>query len=173
MVAVRGGQGGRMRRGAGGEPPPKGQPGTPPAPDRDPCRPKPAEGSAASHLVGGAIPALPDGEHPDDLLNDKEAADVLGIGPGTVRAYAGQGYLSRDESVYGTRVWPRHEIEDRRDNPPGQGKGGGRRPGQGQGPRKAHAYEGDPRLHTATEALDTAGPGTKKTGHREGAGSSR
>ncbi|MCX5115118.1 hypothetical protein OOK13_43100 [Streptomyces sp. NBC_00378] len=55
------------------------------------------------------------------------------------------------------RVWPRHEIEHRRDNPRGQGKGGGRRAGEPQGPRKAHPYEGDPRLQTAADALATAG----------------
>ncbi|MFF2964653.1 hypothetical protein ACFVT1_38555 [Streptomyces sp. NPDC057963] len=74
-----------------------------------------------------------------------------------MRAYATQGYLSRGKNIYGARVWPRHEIQHRRDNPHGQGKGGGRRAGEPQGPRKAHAYEGDPRLQTAADALATAG----------------
>jgi len=112
---------------------------------------------ADAWLEGRPIPPLPVGEHPEDLLNDKEAAAVLGIDPSTVRAYAAKGYLPPGEIVYSTRVWTRRDIEDRRDNPPGQGTGGGRRPGEGQGPRKAHAYEGDPRLHTAAEALSAAG----------------
>ncbi|MBQ0891331.1 DNA-binding protein [Streptomyces sp. RM72] len=113
---------------------------------------------ATAHLQGEPVPPLPAEESPDDQLNDKEAAGILGVDPGTVRAYAGQGYLSRGETVYGTRVWRRHEIERRRDNPPGQGKGGGRRAGEPQGPRKAHAYAGDPRLRTASDAL-AAGEG--------------
>ncbi|AEY94388.1 proteoglycan-4 (plasmid) [Streptomyces hygroscopicus subsp. jinggangensis 5008] len=112
---------------------------------------------ARAYLAGTPIPELPAGEHPDDLLNDEETAAVLGVTASTVRAYATQGYLSAGKTVYSVRVWPRRDIEERRKNPPGQGKGGGRRPGTGKGPRKAHAYEGDPRLHTATAALSTAG----------------
>lgn len=112
---------------------------------------------ADAYLAGKPIPALPTGEHPDDRLNDKEAAAILGIDPKTVRAYATQGYLSRGETIHGARVWPRHEVEQRRDNPPGRGAGGGRRPGEPQGPRKAAPYEGDPRLQTAADALAAAG----------------
>ncbi|MGW0703816.1 helix-turn-helix domain-containing protein [Streptomyces sp. NPDC002867] len=117
---------------------------------------------ARAYLAGRPIPALPTGEHPDDLLNDEEAAALLGVAASTVRAYASQGYLPAGTTVYSLRVWPRHEIEHRRDNPLGQGKGGGRRAGEPQGPRKAHAYEGDPRLHTAAAALKTA-EGTPRT----------
>ncbi|MEV4431128.1 helix-turn-helix domain-containing protein [Streptomyces sp. NPDC049602] len=111
---------------------------------------------AEAYIAGKPVPALPVGEHPDDLLTDKETATVLGITPATVRAYASQGYLSAGITLYGTRLWPRHEIDARRDNPPGQGKGGGRRAGEPQGPRKQHAYEGDPRLQTAATALAAA-----------------
>ncbi|WP_328484883.1 helix-turn-helix domain-containing protein [Streptomyces zaomyceticus] len=114
-----------------------------------------------AYLAGRPIPALPDGEHPEDLLTDKEAAAILGITPSTVQAYATQGHLSRGTTLYGARLWTRREVHDRRDNAPGQGKGGGRRAGEPQGPRKAHAYEGDPRLDTAREAL-TAATGTPK-----------
>lgn len=48
---------------------------------------------AHAYLNGLPIPALPTGEHPDDLLNDDEAATVLGVTASTVRAYATQGYL--------------------------------------------------------------------------------
>lgn len=112
---------------------------------------------ARACLAGTPIPALPAGEHPDDLLNDEETAAVLGVTASTVRAYAAQGYLSRGKTLYSVRVWPRRDIEERLNNPPGQGKGGGRPSGTGTGPRKAHAYEDDPRLRTAASALSTAG----------------
>lgn len=112
---------------------------------------------ARAYLAGKPIPTLPTGEHPDDLLNDEEAAALLGVTASTVRAYATQGYISTGKTLYSLRVWPRGDLEERRNNPPGQGKGGGRPPGTGKGPRKAHAYEGDPRLHTATAALSTTG----------------
>jgi hypothetical protein len=46
---------------------------------------------AQAHLDARPIPALPTGEHPDDLLNDEEAAALLGVAASTVRAYASQG----------------------------------------------------------------------------------
>jgi hypothetical protein len=113
------------------------------------------QAQADAYLAGKPIPALPRGEHPEDRLNDKEAAAVLGVEPETVRSYATQGHLTRGEKVGGTRVWPRREIEDRRDNPPGQGHGGGRTPGP-QPRRKDHPYQDDPRLQIATAALADA-----------------
>ncbi|MFE1409018.1 DNA-binding protein [Streptomyces sp. NPDC058770] len=76
---------------------------------------------AEAYLAGKPVPALKTEPHPKDRLNATEAADILGIESSTVHAYAVQGYLSRGETVYGTRVWPRHEIEQRRDNPPSRG----------------------------------------------------
>lgn len=111
---------------------------------------------AQAHLDGRPIPALPTREHPDDLLNDEEAAALLDVAASTVRAYATQGYLPPGTTVYSLRLWARRDVEKRRNAPPRQGKGGGRPPGTGNGPLKAHAYEGDPRLRTATEALETA-----------------
>ncbi|NMI63176.1 DNA-binding protein [Streptomyces sp. RLA2-12] len=111
---------------------------------------------ARAYLAGTPIPVLPAGEHPDDLLNDEETAAILDVTASTVRGYATRGYLSAGRTVYSIRVWPRCDVEERLKNPPGQGKGGGRPPGKGEGPRKAHAYEGDPRLHTAAVALSAA-----------------
>ncbi|MGW9448591.1 helix-turn-helix domain-containing protein [Streptomyces sp. NPDC055632] len=118
---------------------------------------------AEAYLKGRPIPDLPGGEHPEDLLTDKETAAVLGISSGTVRAYATQGHLSPGTTRYSARLWPRHEVHDRRDNAPGQGKGGGRRAGEPQGPRKTHPYENDPRLTVAAQALATAPAGTPKS----------
>ncbi|MFE3121870.1 helix-turn-helix domain-containing protein [Streptomyces hydrogenans] len=114
-----------------------------------------------AYLASKPIPDLPTGEHPTDLLTAKETADILGITPSTVQAYATQGYLSPGTTLYGARLWTRQEVHHRRDNAPGRGKGGGRRPGQPQGPRKQHPYAGDPRLDIAHQALAAAG-GTPK-----------
>ncbi|MGW6865912.1 helix-turn-helix transcriptional regulator [Streptomyces sp. NPDC054912] len=68
-----------------------------------------------AHLAGRPLPPLPGpGEHPTDLLTDREAAAVLGISDTTVRAYATTGHLSPGIELYGRRWWPRHEIDARR-----------------------------------------------------------
>ncbi|MFF9344922.1 helix-turn-helix domain-containing protein [Streptomyces sp. NPDC014773] len=110
-----------------------------------------------AYLAGSPVPALPDGEHPDDLLSVREVAEILGIHTGTIRSYSTNGHLSPGVTVHGSRLWPRREVLERRDNAPGRGAGGGRRAGEPQGPRKSHAYEGDPRLGVAREALAAAG----------------
>ncbi|WNI20425.1 DNA-binding protein [Streptomyces sp. ITFR-16] len=117
---------------------------------------------AEAYLAGRPIPELPADEHPDDLLTDKETAALLGISTATVRSYAAHGYLSPGTTRYGARLWTRREVHDRRDNAPGRGKGGGRRAGEPQGPRKAHAYEDDPRLAIAAQALVDAAADTPK-----------
>ncbi|MFJ8855179.1 DNA-binding protein [Streptomyces sp. NPDC102437] len=113
------------------------------------------QAQAHAYLNGQPIPPLPASPHPDDLLNDQEAAVLLGVTPGTVRAYASQNYLPRGTTVYSLRLWTRQDIETRRDTPPRQGQGGGRPPGV-SGPIKAHAYEGDPRLRLAAQTLHTS-----------------
>ncbi|MEU6332836.1 hypothetical protein ABZ851_37165 [Streptomyces sp. NPDC047049] len=60
------------------------------------------------------LPELPAGEHPDDLLTDKEAAALLGVDPSTVRAYAVTGYLDSEE-VNGSFRVRRRVAEARRD----------------------------------------------------------
>lgn len=78
---------------------------------------------ARAYLAGQPLPALPAGEHHDDLLNDEETAAVLGVTPSTVRAYASQGYLSPGKTLYSVRVWPRHDIEERLKKPARARKG--------------------------------------------------
>ncbi|MFB7429432.1 helix-turn-helix domain-containing protein [Streptomyces hydrogenans] len=116
---------------------------------------------AEAYLAGEPVPALPEGEHLDDLLSAGEVAEVLGISAGTVRAYTTSGHFSPGVTVHGSRLWSRREVLERRDNAPGRGAGGGRRAGEPQGPRKAHAYEGDPRLDIARKALAAAGGAPK------------
>lgn len=88
------------------------------------------QAQAHAFLNGQPIPPLPTEPHPDDLLNDEEAAALLGVTPSTVRAYASQNYLPRGTTVYSLRLWTRKDIETRRDTPPRQGQGGGRPPAQ-------------------------------------------
>ncbi|WP_331762042.1 DNA-binding protein [Streptomyces anulatus] len=114
-----------------------------------------------AHLSGRPIPELPDHPHPDDLLDDEESAALLGVTPGTVRAYATQGYLPAGTTVYSLRLWTRRSIQKRLDAPSRQGQGGGRPTGK-SGPTKAHAYEGDPRLNVAADAL-SASPAAPRT----------
>ncbi|MFI1652146.1 DNA-binding protein [Streptomyces avidinii] len=71
---------------------------------------------ALAHIAGKALPTLRDERlHPDDLLNDKEAGDVLGIDASTVRAYAATGYLDSGTQRHGRTWWPRHAVEARRE----------------------------------------------------------
>ncbi|MFE6225829.1 helix-turn-helix domain-containing protein [Streptomyces sp. NPDC057854] len=129
-----------------------------------PRQPQPALRPGTGRGVPGrqTDAALPENEHPDDLLSAGEVAEILGISTGTVRTYATSGHFSPGITIHGSRLWPRHEIHDRLHNAPGRGTGGGRRPGEPQGPRKTHPYAGDPRLHTARQALNTAPAGTPK-----------
>ncbi|MFF5893974.1 helix-turn-helix domain-containing protein [Streptomyces globisporus] len=115
-----------------------------------------------AHLDGRPLPDLPDTPHPDDLLDDEEAAALLGVTPGTVRAYATQGYLPAGTTVYSLRLWSRRDIEVRRDAPTRQGQGGGRPRGK-TGPTKVHPYEGDPRVRLAEQTLTAASPATPRT----------
>ncbi|MFB6881388.1 DNA-binding protein [Streptomyces noursei] len=113
-----------------------------------------------------AIPALPGEQGDEDRLNAREAAALLGIDPDEVYALAAKGYLPQGEKVCTAQgkaigrltVWPRHVLIERRDNPPGQGAGGGRKTGPRPERRKQQPYSGDARLALAAEAL-TQQPG--------------
>ncbi|GGX51611.1 DNA-binding protein [Streptomyces noursei] len=107
-----------------------------------------------------AVTALPGGQDDEDRLNAREAAVLLGIDPDAVYSLAAKGYLPQGEKVSTAEgktigrltVWPRRVLVERRDNPPGQGAGGGRKPGSRPQTRK-QPYEGDARLPIAAEAL--------------------
>lgn len=68
---------------------------------------------AEAYYAGRPLPALPSEPHPDDLLSDQEAADVLGISRHTVRAYASTGYLPPGQELYGRRWWTRRDVDAR------------------------------------------------------------
>ncbi|WP_445517274.1 hypothetical protein [Streptomyces sp. NEAU-174] len=70
-----------------------------------------------AYLVGKPVPALPGGEHPDDLLDADEAAPIVGVEPDTVSQYGYSGILTgarMDGRVY---RWPRKVLQARRDQP--------------------------------------------------------
>ncbi|MFE9137659.1 hypothetical protein [Streptomyces sp. NPDC007355] len=50
-----------------------------------------------AYLTGQPIPQLPAGEHPDDRLTVDDAAAILGINTGTIRASATQGHPGRQD----------------------------------------------------------------------------
>ncbi|GAA1929469.1 hypothetical protein GCM10009716_41420 [Streptomyces sodiiphilus] len=53
-----------------------------------------------------------------ELLTASQAAEILGIRPGTLRTYASRGQAPAGRKLGGARRWTRAEIEHRRDNPP-------------------------------------------------------
>ncbi|MFD3422140.1 DNA-binding protein [Streptomyces decoyicus] len=129
-----------------------------------------AQGEVEAALAEGRetapskIDALPGAQHPEDRLNAREAGDLLGIDADEVYALAARGYLPKGEKVRTAQgktigrltVWSRRALAERMDNAPGQGVGGGRKPGPQPERRKARPYQGDPRLKTAAEAVATA-----------------
>ncbi|WP_331756622.1 DNA-binding protein [Streptomyces sp. NBC_01568] len=82
---------------------------------------------ADAFIEGRPIPATqPLAEpHPEDLLSDSEAGDVIGVSAATVRDYAAKGYLDRGIELHGRRWWTRRAAEERRDADKQQGAGGG------------------------------------------------
>ncbi|MBK3554872.1 hypothetical protein, partial [Streptomyces sp. MBT61] len=100
-----------------------------------------------------AVP--PGAEHPEDLLTDKETANVLGIRDATVRASATTGYLPAGIERHGRTWWPRRVAEARRDAGDQHHATPGRKPGdpRNRAPRPRH----DPRIAEIAE-LTTRAP---------------
>ncbi|MFB6667886.1 hypothetical protein [Streptomyces parvus] len=119
---------------------------------------------------GNAWPtAVPQGaEHPDDLLTDKETANVLGIRDATVRAYATTGYLPAGTERHGRTWWPRHTAEARRDAGDQHHQTPGRKPGdpRNRAPRPRH----DPRIAEIAELTTRAPLTTADVAQRYGVG---
>ncbi|WP_438297900.1 DNA-binding protein [Streptomyces sp. HUAS TT7] len=108
------------------------------------------QAQARAFLAGKPLPARPDTfePHPDDLLSDRAAADVLGVDPSTVRAYAKTGYIEEGEEHHGRRWWrrgpllERREAGDQRRHP--ERTGAGRAPGSTGAPaRRAREVAAD------------------------------
>lgn len=75
---------------------------------------------------GKPLPALPEGEHPTDLLDEHEAAALLGVAYATVRKDRNVGRLPDVQMVCGLAYWPRAVLERVPETRLGRGAGGGR-----------------------------------------------
>jgi hypothetical protein len=103
------------------KPPPWAEPehpatltGGPPAPGRPQLWDKE---QADAYANGEPVPPLPQGEHPDDLLNDDEAAALAGLTPATWARYRRAGRVPKvDKVVCGADHWRRRTIEKYRDD---------------------------------------------------------
>lgn len=85
------------------------------------------EEQVCAYAVGQPLPPLPPGRHPDDLLDEHEAAELLHVSYATVRKDRQVGRMPEHVTVCGVVHWPRGVIErvpvEMR---PGRGVGGGR-----------------------------------------------
>lgn len=72
------------------------------------------------------IPALPRGRHADDLLDELDAAEALGVKYATVRKDRDVGRLPPGVDVCGVVHWRRYTLAAVLAARPGQGVGGGR-----------------------------------------------
>jgi hypothetical protein len=79
------------------------------------------EEQVQAHRDGRPIPPLPQDPHPEDLLDDKEAAAYAGLRFSTWRAYISEGRIEATPvNVCGVRHWKRGTIRRRHDTPPGK-----------------------------------------------------
>ncbi|MEU8623052.1 hypothetical protein [Streptomyces sp. NPDC048623] len=121
-----------------------------------------------AHLAGAPIPPLPEHDDDTDLLDRREAADLLGITPGTWDTYKTDPRLTEHlTDVGGVEHWPRHIVRAypqlRADTPRQQTTAGGRPKRSGdQVPRDqlldltAPLLDDDPAI-TATHVVDALG----------------
>ncbi|WP_053627373.1 hypothetical protein [Streptomyces sp. XY511] len=110
-----------------------------------------------AHLAGKPLPALPAGQHPDDLLTDAETGTVAGISASTVRADAVTGLIDRGTERHGRRWWTRAAAEARAGR---QTQYKGRTTGaRDLAPRKTQA---DPRVHEVAHLLAAVEAGTAR-----------
>lgn len=72
--------------------------------------------SVEAYRDGRDLPTWDTAEHPDDLLDGPEAADLLGTGYGTLRHYTSEGRIP-SVKVCGVPHWRRSDVIHRRDNP--------------------------------------------------------
>ncbi|WOX26363.1 DUF6292 family protein [Streptomyces solicathayae] len=125
-----------------------------------------SEQIAAFH-AGEPIPALPELDDDEDLLDRHEAAAELGVAPASWNKYKSDPKLAEHVVLVpgqdGTEHWPRHVVRAYKASRPGRGAGGGRRTGSGDMiprdetlPRIAELLDDNPAI-TLTEVADTLG----------------
>ncbi|WP_405594137.1 DUF6292 family protein [Streptomyces sp. NBC_01410] len=122
----------------------------------------------AAFYAGKPVPALPDVDDDEDLLDRHEAAAVLGVAPSSWNKYKSDPKLAEHVVLVpagegGTEHWPRSVVRAFKASRPGRGAGGGRREGSGDMiprdeilPRIAELLDDDPAITLATVA-DTLG----------------
>ncbi|WP_351233907.1 DUF6292 family protein [Streptomyces sp. NPDC002133] len=113
------------------------------------------------------VPALPDVDDDEDLLDRHEAAAELGVSPASWNKYKSDPKLTEHVVLVpeqdGTEHWPRRVVREFKASRPGRGAGGGRRLGSGDMiprdeilPRIAELLDNNPAI-TLTEVADTLG----------------
>ncbi|MEJ8639938.1 DUF6292 family protein [Streptomyces sp. MS2.AVA.5] len=117
--------------------------------------------------AGQPVPALPEVDDDEDLLDRHEAAAELGVTPASWNKYKSDPKLAEHVVLVpeqdGTEHWPRRLVREYKADRPGRGAGGGRRTGSGDMiprdeilPRIAELLDDNPAI-TLTEVADTLG----------------
>ncbi|MDH2393738.1 DUF6292 family protein [Streptomyces sp. HNM0663] len=125
-----------------------------------------SEQTKAFH-AGRPVPALPEVDDEEDLLDRHEAAAELGVSPASWNKYKSDPKLAEHVVLVpeedGTEHWPRRVVRGYKADRPGRGAGGGRRTGSGDMiprdeilPRIAELLDTNPTI-TLTEVADTLG----------------
>lgn len=73
---------------------------------------------AEAFAAGQTVPALPEQDSPDDLLDRIEAAELAGMTPVAWESAYHQGRFPSDTKKLGVPMWFRRTVEAVRDNPP-------------------------------------------------------
>ncbi|MGI5223535.1 helix-turn-helix transcriptional regulator [Actinoallomurus sp. CA-142502] len=85
------------------------------------------EAQVRAYAADEPLPKLPTGEHPDDLLDDQETADVLDVAYATIRADRRADRLPEYVDVLGVPHYRRADLARvPTEMRPGRGAGGGR-----------------------------------------------
>ncbi|MBA4863815.1 hypothetical protein H1V43_21085 [Streptomyces sp. PSKA54] len=126
-----------------------------------------SEQTKAFH-AGKPVPALPEVDDDEDLLDRHAAAAELGVSPASWNKYKSDPMLTQHvvlvpASDGGNEHWPRRVVREFKASRPGRGAGGGRRPGSGDMiprdeilPRIAELLDANSAI-TLTEVADTLG----------------
>jgi hypothetical protein len=110
-----------------------------------------------AHANNEPVPSIPQtGEHPMDLLERGEAAELWGITPQTWDYYMANGYTPEPSRVVGGReFWFRRTLQEH--SRPGRGVGGGRPEGARDRAPRSYGSKAE-RLAQVDQVLDEAAP---------------